>query len=207
MRYEFTITDEKTLENDTVKVVIQVNGPADAPRKELEERVRRAVNAFLPNTDWAFSGLTISTYDYPMFVITASVRIKAADNDDLHRRASNYAIENPDAKASIKVVNIDSSMPLFKSREGEQQIRRNIYKLALQELEILQEEYAGEGRLRLKSVSYSRADLSNKLSASTAYTSNAGVGGGSAIGSFEKLYQSATIVITDGLDEPQAEII
>lgn len=208
MRYQFSITDEKTLENDTVKVVVQINGPANEPRARLEQRVRIATAALLPKADWAYSGLSIATNDYPMFSITASTRIAAADNDDLYRRAANYSLENPEAGANIKVIQTDTSMPLFKTREGLREIRQSIYKQALEELQILQSNYVGSGSLRIKSIdfipSFDANALSNVRGTSSSYASNAG---GAAIGSFEKLYLSATVTIIDGEDEPQAAIV
>lgn len=203
MRYNFTLNDELTLENDTAKVVVNVSGPANGRRPELEARVRKALEEFIPNVDWAYSALSIGTGGYPMYSITASVRIPVAENDNLHKRATDYQTNNPDAGAAITVQQIDTSMPLFRLREGYSKLRDNLLDLANKEAEKL------AGNVRIKKISFSEGSLTGmkgNLSNASYAAAAAPIGGGS-IGSFEKIYMTADVILTDGADEPESEIV
>lgn len=207
MRYKFKLQDEKTLFNDTVKVVVVATGPADDDRKELETRVREVLDAFLPNVPWAFSGLTISsgTGQFPMFESRASVRIDAALND----RLADKAVSVSNNKVNLTVTMIDQSIPLHVRRDGEAEMRANLLTLAYKELETLNKrsDRPHDEPLRILNIDFTTRNFtgaSMKAAMSNSYyEAQAGeAASAAAIGYQEKIAGEATVVITDEIDEP-----
>lgn len=104
MRYTFTLQDEKTLTNETVKVFIKVTGPADAERSDLEARARERLEKLLPDADWVFTGLEINrAAGYPLFTTTASARIPVGQNDNLHQKARDLSTKKVDLNFYTRV--------------------------------------------------------------------------------------------------------
>lgn len=216
MRYQFILNDEKTVTNPTVKVTVQATGPADAPREELETRVQDALSAFLPDVTWIFGGFGVSSNaGFPIYTVLASARINAELNDNLEERAANYRGKG----ASLRLYDIDQSIPLHIIREAEQTMRLNILKLANIELDRLSNEASGLPAGTLPKLHIEQLDFSiqrsspyrNAKDPSSYSTANsmapAAAGGIGAIGYSEKIYSSAVVLISDNTDAATYKIV
>jgi hypothetical protein len=206
MQYIFEIEDEKTITNETVKVIVTVSGPANLPRTEIEKQVREVLHDFLPDADWSYAGLQINkNAGFPTYNSKAGARIKASENGDLYSRAQDYS----SPEATININNIDESIPLYQRREADKELRIALYTKALAEIETLAE--VAEGELRIRTIDYTAiSPTSNAGKFSNSYsTANAALVGDAvdSIGYSEKITMSARVVIIDGEDLPTAEIV
>lgn len=202
MRYQFTIEDEKTVTNDTVKVMVQVTGPVENDsRDQLEKRARSALKQYLPEADWVFGGFQFSqSAGYPLFVVPASCRIKANLNDDLINRANRFECEEG---VRLQVTNLDQSIPMHLIRNAEKDLRFNLLEMVENELADLRISMDNDN-LQITSFEFTKLVTSRgskgSLLVGNAYSLDDSSDASSAdapIGYAEKIQGSASVVISD----------
>lgn len=203
MKVTFSLGEEKTVTNETVKVILSINGiVADQTKENIDKSILDKVLEFLPDKkseDWAFSGF--SFYDnrgFRMFAVQASTRIPASENDNLSERARDLSNDS----ISVEIANIDLSIPQYRYREAESELRQAILKRAKEEAEKLSKAYGGSGpKFKVSSVEFEapitaqpkgmRAAPGSAFFEST--YSNAG--GGEGIGHSEKTTLNAVVTV------------
>ncbi len=190
MKLIFTIDDEKTIVNETVKVTVSIQGQVgEDDRSALEARAREIALKFLPEASWAFSNFILANNGM-MFNVTGTTRIDALENDQLAERAN----ELSDRKTILQVQQLDPSVPLFQIRKAQSEMRVSIIAKAQEEAKLL-------GGF-VKKVDFTEDDGSNfrksvsnsgmRSMASSSYALES-VGDGSPLGHSEKILMSATI--------------
>jgi hypothetical protein len=197
MRYVFQLDDEKTVSNDTVKVMLHATGPVDKDsRANLETRVRKALKEFLPDVTWVFGGFTFDeSSGYPMFVVPASARISAELNDDLTAKAQRL----DSAGVRLSVYNIDQSIPLHLIRTAEESLRLSLLNLANEELKRVQDA-TGNSKLSIQSFSVTKSHSGGgkgSMSVANSYTMEVGASRGDSIEYSEKVFLQAAVVLSD----------
>ena len=195
MKYRFTINDEKTLSNNTVKVTVRLTGPANAMRPELERRIRDTLSTFIEDANWVFGGFTINrNQGVPLFTATTSARIPVSGNDDLVGRAQDSSTD----EVFLQIVNVDDSIPLHLVREGQEEIRLNLFAKVQEEVIRLKEKTGID--FEISKVDY-RADMTaadflagrgKDKSFSNSYAADSAAG---AISYSEKIYGQADVTL------------
>ena len=122
MEIEFSLVDEKTVTNTTVKVTVSIQGTINGTKREaLESRCLDLVKSLFPNNQWAFANFVFNP-DGLTFTTRASTRIDASLNDGLVEKAK--AVSTDSTKLSIQT--IDPSIPAHDIRQAESAIRQNL---------------------------------------------------------------------------------
>lgn len=202
MKYQFVITDEKTVLTDTVKVTVNVSGPANETRTKLEARVRSALGEFLKGDDinWVYTGFTIArSQGFPTFSVQAVARIPTAANNDLELAARTAS----DDSVNINVHYIDQSVPLHLIRKGYEEMRLNILELAVAEQHRVEE--TTNSKVVIKRIDFRPGPeaafqknqrslgYDNNIAASASLYDEAS--GGGSIGYAEKIYGQASVTL------------
>lgn len=119
MKIKFEIADEKTINNQTVKITAQISGVInDRDRGALEQAAKDLAEKLVPDASWAFSNFQFLPDGFT-FRITATTRIDSSQNDQLEQKAKAVS----DSKLTITMHNPDVSIPLFQRREAESNLR------------------------------------------------------------------------------------
>jgi hypothetical protein len=194
MEINFTLTDEKTITNTTVKISGWITGVVNGQdRATLETKSQELANKLFPDVSWAFSN-----FSYPdgfTFRVQVATRIDSAQNDQLDARAEEISDKG---SLTIAIYDIDASIPLYARREAESDLR-------IQLIEKIKAEAAKLGGTaetitfsqasshHVANATYAAASFSN--SAPRGVVGDAGPGGPAGLGHSEKISLSATVKV------------
>lgn len=191
MKVSFTLNDEKTVTNTTVKIIVAISGTINGEsRKDIEARCDEIAKKIFPDVKWAFSNFKYNG-DGLTFTVSASTRIDATQNDQL---ASKCAEASNDS-TRIAIQTIDASIPTHDIRTAESDIRINLIKLADEEAKRL----GGKVQKVLFNPSYtdnySNSRGGGRMMLETAGASYAADNSGSQLGHSEKIVISAEVSV------------
>lgn len=185
MKIKFSLTDETTITNTTVKITTWLNGVvANQSRDALEAKCLETAKKLFPEAKWAFSDFTYNP-DGLTFRVQASTRIDSTQNDQLAEKAKT-ASTNGDINIAIQ--NIDPSIPLYEKRAAESDLRLKMLTKAKEE--------AGKLGGEVSEIAFEEPNPVNfraaTYAASMAFDS---AGGAPALGHSEKINLSATVTV------------
>ncbi len=188
MKTIFSLTDETTITNTTVKVMAQITGTISGETREQIEARCLAAAKRLFDDKWAFSDFVYQPDGFT-FRVNASTRIDASLNDQLTEKA----LTASDESTRLTIARIDPSIPTHEIRAAESDLRVKIIALAKAEAkklksDVLKVDFATEA---VSSVANMKA-----MSFNATYSQEAPSGGGSpALGHSEKLSMTAQVTI------------
>jgi hypothetical protein len=129
----FTLSADKLVISDTIKVIVQVNTlvPNDKSEELIRTDIKGALAKFIPTAEWSFSNLQRSsdTTGYERIYLQASARVSERENFKLEERAKQVSVHG----LSLAKVQVDSTVPVYKLEKAEQELRLDIIKKAMTE--------------------------------------------------------------------------
>lgn len=187
MKVRFSITDETTITNTTVKVTAWITGVVNGEtREQIEARALATWKTLFPDVKQSFSNFTYQP-DGLTFRVQVATRIDASENDQLDQRA--VAASNDTVK--ITNLQIDPSIPVHDLRKGESDLRVRMLSLA-------QDEAKKVGGVVLKvnfNPDYSGTRTASHKAFNATYAMEAAGGAAPALGHSEKLTLTAEVVV------------
>jgi hypothetical protein len=131
----FKLFAQKVLVQEDARITVEVHSlvsTSQNDRKSLEQRIRAALNAFIP-ADWAFSTIQRGgeAVGYERVTLNASARIAIAEVYNLEERARQASAEG----LSLKEPKINYSLPSQRVTDTVQELRRKIVDDAKRQIE------------------------------------------------------------------------
>lgn len=203
----FTLVSERTIVNDTVKMVASISQAVTAGMTEpkLKESVREMMEKFIPGGKWSFSNMTRSTSSSGMEQIDlqASARVSEKENYSIEKRTRNVSTEG----LAIRDIAVDTTPPTSMIEENESALRVDLLRKVNAELQIINKTMGGgPSAYRVGSVAFQPVTnnfantmaLSPKTAHAATYGSGfgadlAGSGAPDTLGNAVKLTMRATV--------------
>ena len=158
---EFRIISEKTVINDTVKIIANVTAMVNALSNEatLRASIREMMNAFIGDASWQFGGLSriADESGYEKVTLVASARVPETENYALDKRRQEAS--RPDQGLAINRVTPDISSPSSLIEETERWLRADIVRKAREDCDLMSKAMART--CRIKSISYRSTEVPN----------------------------------------------
>ena len=187
MKVRFSLTDETTILNSTVKVTAWITGVVNGEtREQIEARALATWKTMFPDVKQAFSNFTYQP-DGLTFRVQVATRIDASENDQLDQRAA----EASNDTVKITGLNIDPSIPAHDLRKGESDLRVRMLSLAQDEAKKIG---GVVSRVDFNPDLSGNRIASNKMFNAT-YAMEAAGGAAPVLGHSEKLSLTADVVV------------
>lgn len=209
----FTVSAEKTIVNDTVKLVATITAQVakNEPPEALPGRVRAMMNKIvdtskLENVSWNFSNMhrTMDDTGFERVTLTATARVPESENYNLDFRAEE--VSSPGLV--INNIEADTSIPVYMIEEAIMALRTTLAEKAIVERDALS---AALGRdYRVQQISFGSSDYggpkamramaSNAMASTMSYGS--GIDDDGALGNAQKISLSANVTLAVIVDLP-----
>lgn len=189
----FTLTEESTLVNETVKITVHVNVLAvDKDETSVRAEIRGALEKFIPGTEWQFSNQRRGDDNgYERVTLNAVARVKETENYSLEQRLE--AVSKMGMKLQLQ--GVDDTMPQRAIQDEEQALRLRILTKALEEADKVVALTRRDYRLGQVQFGQNQQFASKGITASLAATAHAG-GSDAGFGSSQKLRLTANVTLS-----------
>jgi hypothetical protein len=186
MKVRFSLTDETTITNTTVKVTAWITGVVNGEtREQIEARALATWKTLFPDVKQSFSNFTYQP-DGLTFRVQVATRIDASENDQLDQRA----ITASNDTVRITNLQIDPSIPVHDLRKGESDLRVRMLSLAQDEAKKI-----GGVVSKVNFNPHSGSSIASQKMFNATYAMEAAGGAAPALGHSEKLSLTADVVV------------